>query len=95
MENNIYLCLTKEINNMKRVYKSFEIKNFTILVVTQNDALVYVSVSKNMPNNMRATLGKEFKSFDEAMQAYKNLDIKNALLLIELGLVQPVKSKVA
>jgi hypothetical protein len=37
-----------------------------------------------MPNFSRATLGKDFKTFEAASKFYKSAEIKTALMLIEL-----------
>lgn len=44
----------------------------------------YVNVVKN---DVRRSLGKDFKNFDEAISYYKNPTIKTKLLQIELGLI--------
>ena len=66
----------------KTTYKSFDfiIKNstYTVLVVTGNSNCISVIKKIHIPS-----LGKEFISFDEAINYYKNPSIKIQLLLIE------------
>ena len=78
--------MTTTANNS--VYTSTKInvkgQGYTVLVVT--GAYNYVSVSKDMPNTMRATLGRDFKNFDDAVKFYKSPEMKTALLKIEMGI---------
>ncbi len=59
-------------------------QGYTVLAVT--GAINYVSVSKDMPNSMRASLGKDFKNFNEAIMFYKSPEMKVELLKVELSL---------
>ena len=80
---------------MKVLYSYFTYKlkvrglNFTILVVKDGTVLNYISISKDMPNNRRGTLGREFRNYEDAKDAYKSQEIKSELDKIELGLVEP------
>ena len=68
-------------------YTTTEIKivNTIYNVMVADGKFNYVSVRKVTANPF-ATLGKEFKNFDEAIAHYKNPQMKVELLKIELGL---------
>ncbi len=68
-------------------YTTYAAGNFEITVVSGQ--FNHITISKNMPLIQRASLGKDFKTFDEAAKAYKSAEIKSALLQIELGLMNP------
>jgi len=76
----------KTTNANGSIYTSYSVEikaiKYTILLVYGKNN--YISVSKDMPNAQRATLGKEFKTFVEASKFYKSAEIKTALMLIEL-----------
>ena len=78
--------MTTTANNS--IYTSTKInvkgQGYTVLVVTGLHN--YVSVSKDMPNTKRATLGRDFKNFDDAVKFYKSPEMKTELLKVEMGL---------
>jgi len=61
----------------------FKIKNTTYEVCVVTGKYNYINVNKI--SHIRS-LGKDFKTFDEASKNYKNPQIKIELLKIELGL---------
>jgi hypothetical protein len=74
------------INTNGSIYTSYSVqmkgKKYTILLVYGISN--YISISQDMPNFSRATLGKDFKTFEAASNFYKSAEIKTALMLIEL-----------
>ncbi len=83
---NIIFVVSKSVD-METTYTE---KQFTIGKTKWGILIVegkrnYISVTK-LSNNPFRTLGKEFKSFDEAVSHYKNPTMKLELTKIELGI---------
>ena len=97
------LCNKSNNNKMKQfeqagsLYTSYKTTigktGFTVLVVEGKSN--YISVSKDMPNHMRGSLGRDFDNFDLAVQGYKSPALKVALLGIELQHKQNRKNEKA
>ena len=77
--------MTRTITSNETTYTAhtFEIKNTTYEVIVVKGKYNYINVNKI--SHIRS-LGKDFKTFDEAARNYKNSQIKIELLKIELGL---------
>ncbi|RUP42336.1 MAG: hypothetical protein EKK63_01785 [Acinetobacter sp.] len=76
----------KQFESNGSIYTSYKIAigktSYTVLVV--EGKINYISVSKDMPNILRGSLGRDFKNFDDAVLGYKSPALKVALLNIEL-----------
>ena len=73
------------LNQTQYTTFKFNVKNSGYTVTIANGKSNYICVSKDMPRSRRASLGKYFNTFDEAIANYKNAEIKMQLLKIELG----------
>lgn len=72
-------------NNSSYVSTEIKVKNQLYTVTVVSGLHNYICVSKNMPNVMRGSLGRDFKNFDEAVKFYKSPEMKTALLKVEMG----------
>lgn len=63
---------------------------FQIMVVTGK--YNYISVTKKTNNPFGGKIGKDFKSFDEAVASYKSGEMKAFLLQVEMNLLEPVRT---
>lgn len=79
----------KDMKTTYTVYRT-EMKGSQYDVMVVSGKYNYISISKVMPNFSRGSLGREFKTFDEATKAYKSPEMKSFILQVELGLVNPI-----
>jgi len=63
---------------------------FQIMVVTGK--YNYISVTKKTNNPFGGKIGKDFKSFDEAVASYKSGEMIAFLLQVEMNLLEPVRT---
>ena len=79
--------MTTIANGSLYTTKKIEVKGkfYSVLVVTGK--FNYILVSQDMHYSRRGSLGREFKSFDEAVKAYKSPEMKTELLKVEMGLI--------
>lgn len=71
------------------ITKKLNVKGIGYTVLEASGKNNYISVSKDMPNSRRGTLGKEFASYNEAYSYYKCPFLKAELLKAELNLILP------
>ena len=78
--------MTTQFTENETIYTTtnFFIKNTEYRVLVVVGKFNYVNVNKIC--NYRRSLGKDFKNFNEAANAYKNPQIKLELLKIEMGI---------
>jgi hypothetical protein len=65
--------------------KEIFVKNTKYIIIIASGHSNYISVRKKMGRSVMASLGKEFKNFDEAIANYKNPQLKLELLKLQLG----------
>ncbi len=66
--------------------KEIFVKNTKYIITIANGRYNYISVRKEMPKSIMASLGNQFNNFDEAISNYKNPELKMQLLKLQLGL---------